>query len=134
MRRRRLEPREDLERVIGGLKFVLLVLFSLPVCVSLLILVAAVLTSGHRYAAPIFPLIRYGKFTLRRISNQYYSRIRIKTPLFCKMRRLNYNPLRGQLERRHYLISAAASFRFQVVCRLGHGTQAERTIKVPIAD
>jgi hypothetical protein len=56
MRRSRLEPREDLEKVVRGLKFVSLVLFSLPVCVSLLILAAAVMTSGHRPAAPIFPL------------------------------------------------------------------------------
>src|ERR1700739_4747932 len=56
MRRCRLETREDLEKVIRGLKFVSLVLFSLPVCVSLLILAAAVITSGHRPGVPIFPL------------------------------------------------------------------------------
>ena len=56
MRRSRLEPRADLEKVIRGLKFVSLVLFSLPLCVSLLILLAAVMTSGHRPGVPIFPL------------------------------------------------------------------------------
>ena len=56
MRRSRSDPREDLEKVIRGLKFVSLVLFSLPVCVGLLILAAAVMTSGHRPGVPIFPL------------------------------------------------------------------------------
>lgn len=36
--------------------FVSLVLFSLPICVGLLILAAAVMTSGHRPGVPIFPL------------------------------------------------------------------------------
>jgi hypothetical protein len=56
MRRSRSEPRDDLEKVIRGLKFVSLVLFSLPLCVSVLILAAAVMTSGHRPDVPIFPL------------------------------------------------------------------------------
>jgi hypothetical protein len=56
MRRSRSEHCEDLEKVIRGLKFVSLVLFSLPLCVSLLILAAAVMTSVHRPGVPIFPL------------------------------------------------------------------------------
>ena len=56
MRRNQLEHLEDLEKVLRGLIVVFLVLFSLPVFVSFLTLVAAVLTSAHRSGATIFTL------------------------------------------------------------------------------
>jgi hypothetical protein len=96
MRRSRSEPREDLEKVIRGLKFVSLVLFSLPLCVSVLILAAAVMTSGHRPGVPIFPL-----------NSQWASllscgfRISIipgfAVLVYCVVSRLRYRPLEHRL-------------------------------------
>ena len=96
MRRSRLEPREELEKVIGGLKFVSLVLFSLPLCVSLLILAAAVMTSGHRPGVPIFPLnsqwasLLSGAFRISIIPG-------FALLVYCVVDRLRYRPLEHRL-------------------------------------
>ena len=96
MRRSRLEPREDLEKVLRGLKFVSLVLFFLPLCVSLLILAAAVMTSGHRPGVPIFPLnsqwasLLSGGFRISIIPG-------FAVLVYCVVNRLRYRPLEHRL-------------------------------------
>ncbi len=96
MRRSRSEPGEDLEKVIRGLKFVSLVLFFLPLCVSLLILAAAVMTSGHRPGVPIFPLnsqwacLLSGGFRISIIPG-------FAVLVYCVVNRLRYRPLEHRL-------------------------------------
>jgi hypothetical protein len=96
MKRDRLERLEELERVLRGLLVVFFVLFSLPVFVSFLILIAAVLNSAHRSAATIFPLDSYWAHLLS-IGFRTSPIPGVAFLVYCVVNRLRYRPLEHRL-------------------------------------